>query len=122
MYNEVVIDHFTNPRNVGEMPNPDGEGMVTSDSCGDMMKMSIKVTDGRISDVKFQTFGCGAAIASSSAATELIIGMTLEEAEQFTNRMVLDKLGGLPDAKIHCSMLAEDALKLALADYRAKQA
>lgn len=120
MYNQTVIDHFTNPRNVGEIENADGMGMITSESCGDMMKMTIQVQDGKITDVKFKTFGCGAAIASSSVATELIKGMTLEQAEHFTNKMVLEKLGGLPDVKIHCSMLAEEALQAALADYRAK--
>ncbi|MDD3243088.1 MAG: iron-sulfur cluster assembly scaffold protein [Eubacteriales bacterium] len=118
MYNEKVIEHFTNPRNVGEIENPDGTGMITSESCGDMMKLTIKIEDGRIVDAKFKTFGCGAAIASSSAATEMIKGMTLEEAEKFTNKRVLEELGGLPDVKIHCSMLAEDALHAALKDYR----
>ena len=117
MYNETVIDHFTNPRNVGEIDNPDGVGLVTSDSCGDMMKLTLKIEDGVITDAKFKTFGCGAAIASSSMATELIKGMTVEEAKAFTNARVLDALGGLPDVKVHCSMLAEDALAMALQDY-----
>lgn len=120
MYNEIVMDHFTNPRNVGEIENPDGVGQVGNAKCGDIMRMTIKVTDGRISDVKFRTFGCGAAIATSSVATEMILGKTLEEARALTNRDVVEKLGGLPPVKLHCSVLAEEALKAALDDYESK--
>lgn len=121
MYNETVMDHFTNPRNVGEIENADGVGQVGSPQCGDIMKMTIKVENDRIVDVKFKTFGCGAAIASSSVATEMIIGKTVEEARQFTNKQLIEKLGGLPSQKIHCSVLAEEALKTALDDYVKKQ-
>lgn len=120
MYSETVMDHFRNPRNMGEIENADGVGQVGNPKCGDIMRMTIRVEDGRITDVKFKTFGCGAAIASSSMATEMIIGKTLEEAREFTNRQIIDKLGGLPAPKIHCSILAEQALKEALDDYMNK--
>jgi nitrogen fixation NifU-like protein len=114
------MDHFRNPRNMGEIENPDGVGQVGNPKCGDIMRMTIRVEDGRIADVKFKTFGCGAAIASSSMATEMIIGKTLEEAREFTNKQLIEKLGGLPAPKIHCSILAEQALKEALDDYMSK--
>lgn len=116
-YSEKVIDHFTNPRNVGVVQDADGVGKVGNPVCGDMMEMSIKVDDGTISDVKFRTFGCGAAIATSSMASEMIIGKTLDEALQITNRAIAEALDGLPPVKMHCSVLAADALKMALADY-----
>jgi nitrogen fixation NifU-like protein len=122
MYNETVMEHFTHPRNVGEIENADGVGQVGSPQCGDIMRMTIRVENGRIADVKFKTFGCCAAIASSSAATEMIMGKTIEEARQFTNRMLIEKLGGLPSQKIHCSVLAEEALKAALDDYESRKA
>ncbi len=122
MYNEKVIEHFSNPHNVGEIENADGVGMVGSEACGDIMKMFIKVEDGVIVDCRFKTFGCGAAIASSSVATDLIKGKTIEEAMQLTNKQVIEELGGLPPVKIHCSVLAEEALKAALDDYQSKQA
>ena len=118
MYTEKVMDHFMNPRNVGEIENADGVGEVGNAKCGDIMKIFIKVEDERIVDVKFKTFGCGAAIASSSVATEMIKGKTLDEALAITNKMVIEALGGLPDVKIHCSVLAEEALRSAIEDYR----
>lgn len=118
MYNEKVMEHFNNPRNVGEMPDADGIGETGSFKCGDTMKLYIKVKDERIEDVKFQTFGCGAAIASSSMLTEMVKGKTLEEAAQVTNRDVAEELGGLPPMKLHCSNLAADALHNAIADYQ----
>jgi nitrogen fixation NifU-like protein len=116
------MDHFFNPRNVGELPNPDGVGRVGNPVCGDVMKMEIKVADGRIADIKFMTFGCGAAIATSSMVTEMVKGKTLEEAMAVTNRTVAEALGGLPRAKLHCSNLAADALHRAIEDYRSKAA
>jgi nitrogen fixation NifU-like protein len=121
MYNEKVMDHFQNPRNVGEMVNPGGVGEVGNMRCGDIMKIFIKVEDNIIQDIKFLTFGCGAAIASSSALTEMVKGKTLEEALQITNKDVADELGGLPKPKLHCSNLAADALHRAIEDYKAKQ-
>lgn len=121
MYNDKVMDHFTNPRNVGEIENPDGTGQVGSAACGDIMKMDIKVENDIITDVRFKTYGCGAAVASSSVATEMIKGRTLEEARKFTNKELLDTLGGLPAAKIHCSILAEEALQAAMNDYESKK-
>ena len=118
MYTEKVMDHFMNPRNVGEIENADGVGEVGNAKCGDIMKIFIKVEDERIVDVKFKTFGCGAAIASSSVATEMIKGKTIDEALAITNKMVIEALGGLPDVKIHCSVLAEEALRSAIEDYR----
>ena len=118
MYTEKVMDHFMNPRNVGEIENADGVGEVGNAKCGDIRKIFIKVEDERIVDVKFKTFGCGAAIASSSVATEMIKGKTIDEALAITNKMVIEALGGLPDVKIHCSVLAEEALRSAIEDYR----
>ena len=117
MYSEKVMDHFANPRNVGEIENADGVGTVGNAKCGDIMKMYIKVENGIIVDVKFKTFGCGAAIATSSMATELVKGKTLEEAWKLTNKAVADALDGLPPVKIHCSVLAEEAVKAAIKDY-----
>ena len=116
-YSEKVMDHFANPRNVGEMPDADGVGEVGNSKCGDIMKMYIKVDGETITDVKFKTFGCGAAIATSSMATERIKGKTIHEALQLTNRAVMEALDGLPPVKVHCSVLAEQAIKAALSDY-----
>lgn len=121
MYSQKVIEHFQNPRNVGEIDNADGIGTVGNPSCGDIMKMYIRVKDDVIVDIKFQTFGCGAAIATSSITTEMVKGKTIEEAEKLTRNEVADSLGGLPPIKMHCSNLATDALKAAIADYRARQ-
>ncbi len=121
MYNEIVMDHFQNPRNIGEMTEPSGVGEVGNMKCGDIMKIFIKVEDGVIEDINFLTFGCGAAIASSSVLTEMVKGKTLEEALAITNKQVADELGGLPEAKMHCSNLAADALHKAIEDYRQKQ-
>lgn len=117
-YSDKVIDHYQNPRNVGEIEGADGVGMVGNPTCGDMMKITIKVVDGRIEDVKFKTFGCGAAIATSSMVTELVKGKTIEEALQVTNRDVAEALDGLPPVKMHCSLLAEEGIKAAIEDYR----
>lgn len=119
-YSAEVIEHYTNPRNVGEIEDADGEGTVGNPACGDVMKLTIKVKDGRITDAKFKTFGCGAAIATSSMVTELIKGKTIEEALTVTNKTVAEALGGLPKIKMHCSVLAEDALKAAIEDFRKK--
>ncbi len=116
-YSEQVIEHFTNPRNVGVIEDADGVGKVGNPVCGDMMEMSIKIDDEVITDIKFRTFGCGAAIATSSIATELIMGKNIDEALELTNRAIAEALGGLPAVKMHCSVLAADALKMALADY-----
>lgn len=121
IYSEKVMDHFTNPRNVGEIPDADGIGEVGNAKCGDIMKMYIKIDNGIISDVKFKTFGCGAAIATSSMATELIKGKTIEDALKLTNKAVVEALEGLPPAKLHCSVLAEQAMKSAIADYYKRQ-
>ena len=121
MYTEQVMDHFMNPRNVGEIENADGIGKVGNAKCGDIMQISIKVENDVITDVKFKTFGCGAAIATSSVATEMVLGKTIDEALKITNKMVVDKLGGLPPVKLHCSVLAEEALHAAIQDYRNKQ-
>lgn len=121
MYTQKVIEHFSNPRNVGEIKDADGVGTVGNPSCGDIMKMYIKVENGIIKDVKFQTFGCGAAIATSSITTEMAIGKTLDEALKLTRGEIADELGGLPPIKMHCSNLAADALKAAIEDYRSKQ-
>jgi len=117
-YSEKVMDHFRSPRNVGEMENPDGVGKVGNPVCGDIMELYIKVKDGVIIDAKFKTFGCGAAIATSSMVTELVKNKTVEEALKISNRAVAEALGGLPPIKMHCSVLAEEALKKALDDYR----
>ncbi|MCX7774273.1 MAG: Fe-S cluster assembly scaffold protein NifU [Clostridia bacterium] len=120
MYSEKVMDHFSNPRNVGEIENADGVGQVGNAKCGDIMKMYLKIEDGIIKDAKFKTFGCGAAVATSSMATEMLIGKTIKEAEQITNKAVMEALDGLPPAKVHCSVLAEEAIAAALQDYKAK--
>ncbi len=117
-YTEQVMDHFMNPRNMGEMEDASGVGTVGNAKCGDIMRIYIKVEDDVITDVRFKTFGCGAAIATSSKATEIVKGMTLEEAEKVTNKMVMEALGGLPPVKVHCSVLAEEALHAAIQDYR----
>ena len=117
-YTEQVMDHFMNPRNMGEMDDASGVGTVGNAKCGDIMRIYIKVENDVITDVKFKTFGCGAAIATSSKATEIVKGMTLEEAEKVTNKMVMEALGGLPPVKVHCSVLAEEALHAAIQDYR----
>ena len=120
-YSKKVMDHFRNPRNVGEIENPDGVGRVGNPICGDVMEMYIKVNDNIITDAKFKTFGCGAAIATSSMATELVIGKTIEEAKKITNKVVAEALDGLPAIKMHCSNLAQEALEAAINDYKAKQ-
>jgi len=120
MYSDKVMDHFNNPRNVGEMENPSGTGTVGNPVCGDVMRMYIKVENNIIVDVKFKTFGCGAAIATSSMVTELVKGKTIEEALEISNKAVVSALDGLPPVKMHCSVLAEDALKSAINDYFVK--
>jgi len=120
-YNKNVLDHFQNPRNMGEMNNPDTEATVGNPTCGDVMKIMIKVKDNTIKDIKFQTFGCAAAIASSSMTTELAKGKTLEEAKKITNKDVSVALGKLPPIKEHCSNLAADALKKAIENYESKK-
>ena len=123
MYNEKVMDHFTNPRNVGTIEDADGVGEVGNIHCGDIMRIYIKVDAcDRITDIKFQTFGCGAAVATSSIVTEMVKGKTTEEALHITNQDVAEELGGLPPIKMHCSNLAADALKAAVADYRLRKA
>jgi nitrogen fixation protein NifU and related proteins len=121
MYSEKVMDHFTNPRNVGDMEDADGVGQEGNPTCGDAMKIYIKVKDDRIIDAKFKTFGCGAAIAVSSMVTEMVKGKTLDEALAISKEAVANELGGLPPQKMHCSMLGSDALKKAIEDYRSKQ-
>lgn len=121
LYSETVMDHFAHPRNVGVIENPDGVGEAGNSKCGDIMRIYLKVTDGVIEDVKFETFGCASAIASSSMATELIKGRPLSEALALTNRAVTEALEGLPAHKLHCSVLAEEAIKAAVQDYCAKQ-
>ncbi len=121
MYTETVMDHFRNPRNVGSMENADGVGQVGNPKCGDIMKIYLKISDDEIiEDVKFETFGCGSAIASSSMATELIKGRSINEAVELSNKAVIEALGGLPPVKVHCSVLAEQAVKSALYDYAQK--
>jgi nitrogen fixation NifU-like protein len=120
LYNETVMDHFMNPRNMGDLQDADGIGEVGAAACGDIMKISLKIKDGKIEDAKFKTFGCGSAIASSSMATELIKGRSIEDVMSFSNQEVVNALGGLPPVKIHCSVLAEEALKAALEDYMKK--
>lgn len=120
LYTDIVMDHFSNPRNVGEIKDADGVGEVGNVQCGDIMKIYIKVEDDVITDCKFKTFGCGSAIASSSVTTEMVIGKTIEEALELTNKDVVQQLGGLPSVKVHCSVLAEDALKVAIYNYAEK--
>ncbi len=117
LYTDTVMDHFMHPRNVGEIENPSGVGEVGNAKCGDIMKIYLDIKDGVIQDVKFETFGCGSAIASSSMATEMIKGKTVEEALAISNKDVVDALGGLPAHKLHCSVLAEEAIKSAVKDY-----
>lgn len=119
-YSEKVWEHFENPRNVGELENPSGTGTVGNAKCGDIMKMDIQVEDGVITDVRFKTFGCGAAIATSSMATEMVKGKTIEEALKLTNKAVMEALDGLPPVKVHCSLLAEEAIHAAIEDYQKK--
>ncbi len=122
MYSEQVMDHFANPRNVGEIEDANAVGQVGNAKCGDIMKMYMKINDdGIIEEVKFKTFGCGAAVATSSMATELVKGKNIEEALSLTNKAVMDALGGLPPAKIHCSVLAEEAIHAAIDDYYARK-
>jgi nitrogen fixation NifU-like protein len=119
-YSETVMDHFANPRNMGDMDDPSAVGNVGNPACGDMMRLYLKIKDGVIVDAKFKTFGCGAAIASSSMLTEMLKGKTLEEAMKISNEEVVSALGGLPKAKIHCSVMAEEALKAAMNDFEGK--
>ena len=121
-YSDIVIDHFENPRNMGEIPLADGEAEVGNPTCGDVTKIFLKIEGDRIVDVKFKTFGCAAAIAAASMTTELIKGKTLEDALKVTNEVVAKELGGLPAAKLHCSVMAEEALQAAIEDYRKKRA
>ena len=121
LYSDKVMDHFSNPRNVGELTDANGIGEVGNPNCGDIMKMYIKVENGIIADVKFKTFGCGAAIATSSMATEMVKGKTINDALKLTNKAVMDALDGLPPVKVHCSVLAEQAIKSAIADYYTRQ-
>lgn len=120
LYNDKVMDHFMNPHNVGEIENADGTGTYGSPVCGDMMQITLKIEDDVIKDAKFKTFGCGSAIASSSVATDMIIGKTIDEALAITNRQIIDELGGLPAVKVHCSVLADHAIKSAIYDYAQK--
>lgn len=120
MYSEKVMDHFSNPRNVGEIEDASGVGTVGNAKCGDIMRIFLKIEDNIIKDVKFKTFGCGAAVATSSMATELVKGFTVEEALKITNKSVMEALDGLPPVKVHCSLLAEEALHAALWDYAQK--
>jgi nitrogen fixation NifU-like protein len=122
MYSEKVMDHFSNPRNVGEITDADGVGEIGNATCGDIMKIYLKIEDDRIKDIKFKTFGCGAAIATSSMVTELVMGKTIDEALEVTNQAVAAALDGLPPQKMHCSNLAADALHRAIEDYRNKKA
>ena len=120
-YTEKVMQNFMNPHNAGGIEKPDGYGKVGNPSCGDIMEIFIKVDDDKISDVKFRTFGCASAIASSSISTDMIIGKTVDEALQVTNKAVVEALGGLPAVKMHCSVLAEEAIKMAIEDYISKK-
>ena len=120
MYNNTVMEHFTNPRNVGEMEKPSGVGTVGNAKCGDIMKVYLDIEDGIVKDAKFKTFGCGAAVATSSMATELIKGKSIQDALKITNKVVMEALDGLPPVKVHCSCLAEEALHAALWDYAQK--
>ena len=117
MYTDLVMDHFSNPRNVGEVAPADGVGEIGNPTCGDIMRITIKVADDTIADVKFKTFGCGAAVATSSMVTEMVMGKSLQEAADISNKAVAEALGGLPANKMHCSNLAADALHLAIQDY-----
>ena len=121
IYTEKVMDHFRNPRNVGEIPDANGIGEVGNAKCGDIMKIYLKIEDNIVKDAKFMTFGCGSAIASSSMATELIIGHTIDEAWELSNKAVAEALDGLPPVKMHCSVLAEEAIHKAINDYRKKE-
>ena len=121
MYNQKVLDAFAHPKNVGVIENADGEGTVGNATCGDIMKITLKIENDVIVDAKFQTFGCAAAIATSSTATQMVIGMTVDEALKLTNAKVVEELEGLPPQKIHCSVLAEEAIKKAIENYRDKQ-
>ena len=121
MYNEKVMEAFQNPTNVGEIENADGVGLVGNEKCGDIMQITLRIVDDVIVDAKFKTFGCAAAIATSATATEMIKGMSIKEALEVTNRKVVETLGGLPAQKIHCSVLAEEAIKKAIEDYQAKK-
>lgn len=121
-YSDLVMDHFANPRNMGDMENPSGVGNVGNPVCGDMMRLYLKIENGVIVDARFKTFGCGAAIASSSILTEMLKGKKIEDALKISNEAVAEALGGLPPTKMHCSVLAEDALKKALADYKKRSA
>jgi len=120
LYSDKVMEHFKNPRNVGDIENPDGVGHVGNPTCGDIMELYIRVKDNVITDAKFKTFGCGAAIATSSMVTELVKGKTIEEALEISNKAVVEALDGLPAIKLHCSVLAEEALKMAIDDYLSK--
>ena len=120
-YSKKVMDHFAHPRNVGDLPDANAVGMVGNQKCGDIMKMMMKIENDVIVDVKFQTFGCGAAVATSSMATELVKGKTIQEALTLTNKAVMEALDGLPPVKVHCSVLAEEAIRAALADYYQRQ-
>ena len=120
-YNPLVMDHFTHPRNMGEMDDPDGVGEATNPVCGDTLRLFLKVSDDRIVEVRFLTFGCAAAIAASSITTEMIRGKTLDEVLGISDRDVVDALGGLPPAKLHCSVLAEKAINAAVSDYRKRK-
>lgn len=121
MYNQKVLDAFAHPQNVGEIENPDGDGTVGNATCGDIMRITLRIENDVITDAKFQTFGCAAAIATSSTATQMVIGMTVDEALKLTNAKVVEALEGLPPQKIHCSVLAEEAIKKAIENYREKQ-
>ena len=121
MYSEKVLDHFSNPRNVGEIEDADGVGEIGNAKCGDIMKMYLKIDNGIITDAKFKTFGCGAAVATSSMATELIKGKSIDDALKLTNQAVVEALDGLPAHKLHCSVLAEEAIKSALEDYERRK-
>jgi len=120
-YSEEVMDHFMNPRNMGEIPDANGVGTVGNPVCGDIMRLYLKIKDDRIEDIKFKTFGCGAAIASSSMLTELVKGKTIDEALKTSNKAIIEALGGLPSQKRHCSVLAEEALEKAVNDYHSKK-
>lgn len=121
MYSEKVMDHFTNPRNVGEIPDANAVGQVGNAKCGDIMKIYMKIENDIITDVKFKTFGCGAAVATSSMATEMVKGKSIKDALSLTNKAVMEALDGLPPAKVHCSVLAEEAINAAIADYYKRQ-